>query len=210
MKQISVTPDSKVSIRADGDSGMRIIEGYASVFMKPSRPIYEQNQLFIEYIAPSAFDNVLASSDINVIMNRDHDDTKMLARKVGDRGSLSLSTDDYGLKYTFVVPNTQLGNETAELIDRGDLYESSFRYSVREGDITWGRNEEGILTRTINEVAGLFDTSVVVTGAFPETKMELRGLDSFIAKEEAEKAERELKRKQELANYYTKLENRIR
>ena len=198
-----IVSDSKLCVRADEVSG-RLIEGYGAVFDKPSKLISEDGKVFIEHINRKAFDKVLASSNLNVIMNRDHSDKKMLARTRS--GTLSLSVDDYGLKYSFLSPKTALGDETLELVGRGDLDESSFRYSVKPSNIRWWR-EDGVLHREIIEVSKLSDCAIVSEGAFAGTDISIESDRSYIEFIEKENIEKEKIRSQELEEYYNKLNN---
>lgn len=195
--------ESSFHIRSEEGDGGPIIEGWASVFNQESKLITENGKTFYEIIKPGAFDEALARTDLNVIANRDHDDYKMLARTTS--GTLTLRVEDYGLKYIFESPNTPLGNETVELIKRGDLFESSFRYSVRPADIKWWRGDDGILRRDILKVFRLSDVAVVVNGAFSNTNISaesMRSLEEFEAQEE-------LVRSQELEDYYNKLNDKF-
>ena len=119
----------QVSFRAFEDNGERYLEGYASVFNQRSKIIFENNRLFYEVINRNAFDDVLQSSDLNVILTFNHDRGRVMARTKS--GALELSTDDYGLKYKAKVPNTTLGNDVYELVSRGDLFENSFAFAVK-------------------------------------------------------------------------------
>ncbi len=102
--------DSKLCVRSEDGDG-RFIDGYGAVFDRESKLISENGKVFIEHVNRSAFDSVLADSNLNVIMNKDHDDKKMLARTRS--GTLSLTTDDYGLRYSFEAPKTTLLNIAA-------------------------------------------------------------------------------------------------
>lgn len=200
MKETRILNESKLCVRSD--DGTDVIEGYASVFNHRSKLIAEGDKVFYEIMKPGAFNQALQRQDLNVIMNRDHNDYKMLARS--SSGTLTLTVDDYGLKYTFVPPQTQLGIETLELVKRGDLFESSFRFSVIDSpeNVTWYRDNDGLLIREISNIYKLYDTSVVINGAYSGTGLSVRGLTEF---EEQEK----LMRKQELDAYYVQIQKQF-
>jgi HK97 family phage prohead protease len=183
-------------------TGEIVIEGYASVFGQKSRLITEDGKTFYEIINRNAFNEVLQDVELNVIANRDHDDTKILARTKS--GTLSLSTDTYGLKYTFTVPNTTLGKDTAELLNRGDLSESSFKYYVRPSDIVWSRDVDGTLVREIMKVSKLRDVSIVIDGAFANTDVGVTERDLQECEDNFCQLER---KKEELDKYYNNLKN---
>lgn len=156
-----------VRAAGEGTEG-KIIEGYASVFEQRSKIIYDWYEgYFYEVIERGAFDEVLASKQLNVIATVNHMREKMLGRTKS--GTLRLSTDDKGLRYEIDVPNTTLGNDTLVQIERGDFYESSFIYTVEKENIRWDETEEGIPIRYIKKVRDLFDVAVVTDGAFANT-----------------------------------------
>lgn len=194
------------------ENGKDQVVGWGAVFGVKSRMIYEKGKLFYEQIERGAFDDVLARIDeLNVIANRDHDNTKMLARSRSK--TLSLSVDEKGLRYEFTMPNTTLGNDTKEMMERGDLNESSFAFTVDKKDEEWTRDEDGIPLRKIKRVSGLYDVAIVGTGAYPTTDVStaLRGLEEFESNERelAEKAKEQGNKmsKQELDEYYTNIKN---
>jgi len=198
-----------ISIRSDGDNSL--IVGWGAVFGKRSRLIAENGKVFYEVISPGAFTEVLNRSDLNVIANKDHDDTKMLARTRSK--TLNLFEDEVGLRYEFVPPNTQLGRDVVEQVNRGDLDESSFRYSVSENNISWSRAEDGYAVRTISKVSSLRDVCLTANGAFGGTDVGLasRGLVEFEELESERKAETERKEiedlEQKLEAYYINVKN---
>lgn len=206
MKQTRLSGES-VNIRSEEDGG-NVVEGYASVFNKRSRLISEKGKVFYEVILNGAFDEVLMSDKLNCIANFQHKDENMLARTKS--GTLTLSVDDYGLKYVFTAPNTSLGNDIVEWLHRGDINESSFRYSVKASDVNWGRAEDGTAIRYIKRIFKLSDVALVLNGAFADTDVALRELQEFEDKEEAERQAKEQERKQELEAYFNNLEKRIR
>lgn len=57
-----------------------------------------------------------------------HNREKLLARSNRGEGTLALTVDEIGVKYSFEAPNTPDGNTALELVRRGDLSGSSFTY----------------------------------------------------------------------------------
>ena len=66
-----------------------------------------------------------------------------------------------------------MGRDTVELVRRGDLSGASFAFTVRSEDEEYQRTEDGP-RRYISRVAGLYDVSVVLTPAYPETTAQVR------------------------------------
>ena len=151
------------------NSETRTVEGYAVVFNSQSEDLG-----FFETIAPSAVTvDVINRSDVFALLN--HNPDKVLARCRYGEGSLSLSIDEKGLKYSFQAPNTELGNELVEHIRRGEIDSSSFAFIVssEEGSEKW-ENINGTTHRTINRIECLCDVSPVWQPAYSATSVSAR------------------------------------
>ena len=171
-KTIRNLESDQTSFRAFKEEDKRYLEGYASIFEKRSKQIFEQNKLFYEVMSRRAFDEVLKSDNLNTVLTFNHKrDMGILARTKS--GTLQLSTDDVGLRFKAEVPNTTLGNDIYELVSRGDLAECSFGFVTRKGDDTW-TIEDGYNIRTVNKVSKLYDVSVVIDGAYDDTLVNAR------------------------------------
>lgn len=142
------------------DKESRKVVGYAIVFNRESKILYDKkaNSFFVEVIKPSAVTTELInSSDVKGLIN--HNKERMVARSYMGSGSLTLTIDDYGLRYEFEAPRTVDGDYLLEAIERGDIFGSSFAFFADEKFITYDKNEEGIKRRTINIISGLYDIS---------------------------------------------------
>ena len=160
------------------------LSGQAIVFNSVSNVLYdkENRKLFREVIAPEAINEALiASSDIKLVV--DHSREKLLARSRNGKGSLRLSIREDGLYFECDCPNTTLGHDMYELIQRGDYSQMSFAFidGKERGDITWDFSEE-IPTRTVHRIAELLDISIVQSPAFEQTSVSARSIEE--AKEE--------------------------
>lgn len=172
----------------------RTVSGYAIVFNSDSNDLGG----FIERIDPNSLNGVVEKSDVLCLLNH-NEDRGVLARSNKGEGSLTLEIDEIGLKYTFEAPNTALGDELLEGIRRGDISTSSFAFTV--GKDSWSKMENGTYLRTINSINELFDVSPVYRAAYDATsvKADSRGLDAIKQQE-----------KEELANYYKELRNKLK
>lgn len=151
------------------NSETRTVEGYAVVFNSQSEDLG-----FFETISPSAVTvDVINRSDVFALLN--HNPDKVLARCRYGEGSLSLSIDEKGLKYSFQAPNTELGNELIEHIRRGEIDSSSFAFivSTDDGSEKW-ENINGTTYRTINKIECLCDVSPVWQPAYSATSVSAR------------------------------------
>lgn len=184
MKEIRMNQEGIASLPES-----RKVEGYAVVFQS------ESNDLggFKEVIDARALDGVVEKSDVLCLLNH-NEDKGVLARSNKGTGSLTLSVDEKGLKYSFEAPNTALGDELLEGIRRGDITASSFAFTV--GSDSWQKREDGSYLRTINSIQELFDVSPVYSPAYSATSVQAdtRGLDEVKEKE-----------KRDLQNYFEEL-----
>lgn len=152
----------------------RNITGYAVVFESNSEDLG-----FIERIMKGAItDDTIKKSDVFCLLN--HDSTKVLARSKYGEGSLKLEIDERGLKYSFTAPNTDLGEELLEHLQRGEIDSSSFAFTVSldEGSEKW-YTVEGVQYRDIYKIENLYDVSPVYQPAYQETTVSKRTLDKL-------------------------------
>ena len=157
----------RVEQRAD-ETPSRTIVGYAAVFDSWSDPI---NGWFKEKLDRHAFDDCDMS---DVIMCFNHSINDLLARTTS--GTLQLSIDDHGLRFSFEAPHTARGDEMLELVRRGDISQCSFRFSVAEDVWAYADNSNALemSERTVLKIAKLYDTSLVVYPAYPDTEALMR------------------------------------
>lgn len=164
--------------------GRRVVEGYALVFDTPSTGL----RGFHEVIHRGALDGVLEQSDVFALL--DHNQSRgVLARSNKGAGSLTLSVDERGLKYSFEVPDTALGAEVYQGVQRGDIAGSSFSFTVKKD--RWERGGDGVVLRHIDEIAMLYDVSPVYRPAYDATSVSVdrRGLEALEAAEQQQAEE---------------------
>jgi HK97 family phage prohead protease len=168
-----LTPDTKtIEIRYHEDDEEHRVEGYAAVFNSPTT-IQGRTGAFREQIARSAFEGRL---DDPVVALFNHDQLRPLS-KVG--AGLELSVDDYGLRYSFPIPDTTTGRDLVELMKRGVVREASFAFTIAPGGESWTRSEgDEMETRTISKVGRLIDVSVVTLGAYSDASAALRQFEA--------------------------------
>ncbi len=155
--------------------GKTVITGYASVYDRLSLDLGG----FREKILPGAFDKVLArqrgKQDVVALFN--HDTNILLGRT--SSGTLELSSDDKGLKYSVTPPASRA--DLIELILRKDLRGSSFAFTVGTGGDAWSSDDKGSI-RSVREVSGLFDVGPVVNPAYPDSSVQaaLRSYEAWM------------------------------
>lgn len=149
-----------------------IIEGYAIVF----NTLSEDLGGFREIIEPNAIDEELINnSDIYYLFNHNSESIP-LARSKNGEGSLKLSIDDKGLKYSFNC----LNSEFYQIVQRGDLDKSSFAFSLPDDGSgeKWEKSNEYNYIRRITKIEKLYDCSAVLVPAYSSTSVYARSNDN--------------------------------
>ena len=172
------------------EQGSRTVSGYGSVFNSQSEDLG-----FIETIDPNAItDETIKRSDVFATLNHDMD--KILARCKYGSGSLELKCDDKGLYYRFDAPNTDLGDELLEYLNRGEIDSSSFAFTVKRDE--WTTGDDGKTYRRILEIDQVFDISPVFCSAYPEAICQKRNKPSDYADKINKLEKRDMDNKEKL------------
>lgn len=171
MKERRYIPDA-IELRGSRGSGATLI-GHASVFDTP----YELYG-FSEQVARGAFTRTIAEPH-GVAALWNHDPSIVLGRDKS--GTLRLEEDGTGLRYEISMPDTQQARDLYALIERGDVYQSSFAFEVMPGGETWQEpdGEHDMPLRTLTDLR-LWDVSPVTYPASPATDVDVaRALRSY-------------------------------
>lgn len=175
-------------LRVDADGAKPVIRGYAAVFNTLSENLGD----FREQIAAGAFADALQASDVRALIN--HDANLVLGRNKA--GTLVMREDVRGLYIEVTPPDTQAARDLQTLIQRGDVNQMSFAFTVRKEDQTWQRDGQGPWIRTIKRVDRLYDVSVVTYPAYADTSAAMRALNDL---QTAERELQEAKRRERVA-----------
>jgi uncharacterized protein len=165
----------------------RRIKGYGIVFNHESRDLGG----FKEIILPQAVSRELIdASDIKVYLEH-NPERGILARSNNGTGSLNIDIDEKGVIYDFEAPNTSLGDEVLEGLNRGDYNESSFAFVVKDEE--WVKREDGTYLRYVKAIESLHDFSIVANGAYSDTYVSVakRSLENFINEEKRSEMEQQ-------------------
>jgi HK97 family phage major capsid protein/HK97 family phage prohead protease len=155
------------SLPLNGGAEEGLIFGYAANY-----EAYDMGA-FNERIERSAFAEV-DSFDIHALLNHNYD--YVLARRNKGKGTLELRSDDQGLYFEFTAPETSTGKEARTLVERGDLDQASWAFTVAEE--RWENVKGEKPTRVITKVAEIYDISLTPRGANPSTAVAMRSLES--------------------------------
>lgn len=174
---------------SDLSASNKKLVGYAVRWNSLSEIIWDE---FREQFAPGAFKDSLASgSDVRALY--EHNYTQLLGRTKS--GTLVLSEDDTGLRFELTPPNTQLGNDVLELVERGDISGMSFGFrALKEA---WDIGQSPYL-RTVT-AAELREITVTSMPAYPESGVEIAHRSLFSQHPELRRAGDNRRRWTELA-----------
>lgn len=157
--------------RGEGDAKAPVLRGYAAVFNTLSQDLGG----FREQIKPGAFADAL-TSDVRLLINHDG---LPLARTAS--GTLKLAEDERGLVVEAKLdPANPIVTQLRSAMQRGDVNQMSFGFTVKPGGQDWAKNDDGMTIRTLKAVR-LFDVSVVSFPAYLDTGVALRSLDAWKA-----------------------------
>jgi hypothetical protein len=154
----------RVEVRAGVESSLTI-GGYAAKFERMSQNLGG----FVEKIDRGFFNKSRGDGWPGVVARYNHDDMSLLG--TSDAGTLRLGIDDVGLTYDVDLPRSR--GDVHELVQRGDVRQSSFAFVAFEDD--WTTSDQGFPLRTL--VSGrLLDVAPVNTPAYEDTSVGLRSL----------------------------------
>lgn len=171
-----IAPISGVELRDNGNK-LRTICGYAAVYNEWSDDLGG----FREVIRPGAFDEALAEGQ-DVYARVQHEGGLSTVGRTS-KGTLRLFSDEHGLRYEIDPPNTSAGRDLVELVERGDISNSSFAFSLRgNGAQKWHWNKTPVERELFN--LNLHDIAPVTGPAYSATTCEARA-QSVAAYEQA-------------------------
>ncbi len=160
---------SKFEIRVAED-GKKYIEGYAMLWEQLSVTLGYYYK-FREKFQKGAFDEYL-SAGLDTKFLVDHDTGKVLGRSA--KGTLTLSSDDTGLKYSLEIPTTSLGNDAYEDVRCGNKEFISVGFKATKDD--WNEADESNVIRTVIK-ANLPEISLTAWPAYESTSASTRSIE---------------------------------
>jgi len=177
LRHALTVPLTDMEWRQSGDGETYTLRGHAAVFNAPSDDLGG----FREILAPGAFRAALrAAPDVRLLFN--HDPNYVLARTAS--GTLELREDTHGLHVWARIAPTGWVTDLRTSMQRGDIDQMSFAFTVGEDGDDWAVTDDGTVVRTIRQdgVKGLFDVSVVTYPAYPQTDASMRSVLENAAK----------------------------
>lgn len=153
------------------DDAGNIVEGHAAVFGQS----YDMYGCWSETIARGAFDNT-DFTDVLFDVNHNLDSLPLArSRNNNENSTLQLKIDDQGLA-THAVLDVENNSDAKALynsIKRGDINGMSYIFSVRKDE--WQGLDSDYPSRTVTDVAKVWEVSAVSMPANPGTDINARG-----------------------------------
>ena len=174
------------------DENKQLVEGYAAVFNQRAL-IWESEWSgwkYMEVIDRNAFNGADMS---DTVFKYNHGDVAMILARASNN-TLTMNTDDKGLRISADIIDTNNGTDVYKLIKRGDLNKMSFAFTVKS-ERTEVDKENKIYTRTITAFDKIYDVAVVDFPAYDGTSIQARSKEYFV---DLEKDLQEEKRRKKL------------
>ena len=173
-KQANNEPERRATvagleIRAN-DAGKFALRGYAARF----NSVYNMGW-FTEEVHRDAFKNA-DMSDVRILLN--HDSNQILGRTAA--GTARVGIDKEGLWYEVDLPNSPNGDNVRVAVERGDISQSSWGFTLRISDSGNGdkwEKRDGKEHRILTDIDTVFDASPVTFPANPDTTVAQRSFE---------------------------------
>jgi HK97 family phage prohead protease len=129
---------------------------------------------FKERITPEAVRDAMEAEDADYHLLWDHDTTLVLARNRNGTLKADIVLDDEegngGVDFWSRVAKTSYAADLRVLMDRKDIDECSFAFTVAPGGEEWELDDDGNITRTVTKIKRLWDLTICARGAYPDTQ----------------------------------------
>ena len=159
------------------DENKQLVEGYAAVFNQRTL-IWESEYSgwkYMEVIDRNAF---VGADMKDTVFKYNHGDIAMILARANNN-TLTMNTDDIGLRISADIIDTNNGTDVYKLIKRGDLNKMSFAFTVKN-ERSESDRENKIYTRTITAFDKIYDVAVVDFPAYDGTSIQARSKEYFV------------------------------
>lgn len=175
MKEIRALPVTLEVRATEGDEGKRTITGAIKYSSDSAEMRDYWGDTFVETIDKEAFKDSITSR--NVVGLWSHDTSQILGNTKS--GTLRLTNTDTELRFELDIPNTTVGNDAWELIQRGDVDGVSFGMRVTKDKWTSEKREDSRIYKRLILDAELYEISPVAFPAYPANEVAARSLEEF-------------------------------
>ena len=162
---------------SENEENKQLVEGYAAVFNQRTL-IWESEWSgwkYMEVIDRNAFDGADMS---DTVFKYNHGDIAMVLARASNN-TLTMNTDDKGLRISADIIDTNNGTDVYKLIKRGDVNKMSFAFTVKS-ERTEVDKENKIYTRTITAFDKIYDVAVIDFPAYDGTSIQARSKEYFV------------------------------
>ena len=162
---------------SENEENKQLVEGYAAVFNQRTL-IWESEWSgwkYMEVIDRNAFNGADMS---DTVFKYNHGDVAMILARASNN-TLTMNTDDKGLRISADIIDTNNGTDVYKLIKRGDLNKMSFAFTVKS-ERTEVDKENKIYTRTITAFDKIYDVAVVDFPAYDGISIQARSKEYFV------------------------------
>ena len=162
---------------SENEENKQLVEGYAAVFNQRTL-IWESEWSgwkYMEVIDRNALDGADMS---DTVFKYNHGDIAMVLARASNN-TLTMNTDDKGLRISADIIDTNNGTDVYKLIKRGDLNKMSFAFTVKN-ERSESDRENKIYTRTITAFDKIYDVAVVDFPAYDGTSIQARSKEYFV------------------------------
>lgn len=162
---------------SENEENKQLVEGYAAVFNQRTL-IWESEWSgwkYMEVIDRNAFDGADMS---DTVFKYNHGDIAMVLARASNN-TLTMQTDDKGLRISADIIDTNNGTDVYKLIKRGDLNKMSFAFTVKN-ERSESDRENKVYTRTITAFDKIYDVAVVDFPAYDGTSIQARSKEYFV------------------------------
>ena len=207
MKQVRFIPIATCGLKVregEGQEESRTVVGTPIVFGVRSvnlTPWSSYREVY-EVMEPGCIsDQLLRESDVILNLNHNSSVLNVLGRCKNGEGTLKLTKNLRDIGCECDLPKTNAGNDSLELIKRGDITGMSFAFDDDWEDSENGvsyerieeRNDKGkeVWLRHVKKVTALYDVSIVTHPAYEQTSVGTREASDEIDKAIEEQLKRE-------------------
>ena len=208
MKQVRFIPIATCGLQVreagEGQEESRTVVGTPIVFGVRSNNLVPRSSYreVYEVLEPGCIsDQLLRESDVILNLNHNSSVLKVLGRCKNGEGTLKLTKNLRSVNCECDLPKTNAGNDSLELIKRGDITGMSFAFDDDWEDSENGvsyerieeRNDKGkeVWLRHVKKIVALYDVSIVTNPAYDQTNIATREQSEAIEKAIEEQQKRE-------------------
>ncbi|ASJ54210.1 peptidase U35 [Brevibacillus formosus] len=178
-KEVRAIP-VKLEVRAnEGDDSKRTITGAIKYDTDSADMRDWYGDTIVEQISAGAFTDSLAARQVVGLWS--HDTSQVLGNTKS--GTLRVMDSLKELRFELDIPNTTVGNDAWELIQRGDVDGVSFGMRVTKDKWSSEKRDDKRIYKRLILNAELYEISPVAFPAYPANEVSARSLDDFKASE---------------------------